>query len=154
MRRLFDAVPTLATRPSLRIVSSTTSPVDFLEQTRVLLVPYIEEASGRVAIEGLMAGVPTICARRAGLLEVAGTTAKLLDIPERFTPAHDEVPSARDVEEWVRTVIAEWDAPDDVRSAWAVRARKDAAERFTVAALAPSYESALESAVRAKSRPS
>jgi glycosyltransferase involved in cell wall biosynthesis len=146
---LFSAVPSLATRRSLQCIESVRSPAEYLERTRVLLVPYLREPAGRVAQEALIAGVPMVAARRGGLTEIVGDGAIVHEIPDRYTPDTAETPSAEEVSEWVASALALYDDPV-LHETWRGRARREGG-RFLADALAPQYEAAVKRAsIKAK----
>jgi hypothetical protein len=52
---------------------------DVWARTRVLLMPSVREASGRVGLEALVSGIPVICHPTPGLLETQGRTGIFVD---------------------------------------------------------------------------
>jgi glycosyltransferase involved in cell wall biosynthesis len=71
---------------NLMFAPATPNPKDIYQPTRVLLVPSVwEEASGRVAAEALMNGVPPIVSDRGGLAESCNGAGFVLPLPADLT---------------------------------------------------------------------
>jgi glycosyltransferase involved in cell wall biosynthesis len=77
------------------------------------LVPSLwNEAWPLVPAEGMINGIPVLGSNRGGLPEPVGDAGFLFDIPPRYTPESRDLPSAREVEPWVETIVRLWDDPE------------------------------------------
>ena len=106
--------------------------------TKICLMPSVWwESQGLVAIEAMINGIPVLGADRGALPETLGDGGIVLPIPPRLTPATSELPTAAEVEPWVKAIIGLWDDP-----AWyAEQGRRALAEtaRWTPEVLEPRY---------------
>ncbi len=127
---------------NLRVMPNTVDPRDFYRLTHVLLFPSLwSETFGRVAVEAMANGIPVLASRRGGVAEAVGDGGFLFDIPEKFTAESKVIPTAAEVEPWIRIIIRLWDD-----AAFYEEARQRclaAAEAFRPERLAPLYEEAL-----------
>ena len=73
--------------------------------TRVLLVPSLEEAAGRVAAEALLNGIPVIASDCGGLPETLRGGGFVLPLPADLTPTTIVPPLAHALEPWVDLII-------------------------------------------------
>jgi glycosyltransferase involved in cell wall biosynthesis len=124
---------------TLHRMANTPDPRAFYRVSRAVLVPSLwRESFGRVAAEALANGLPVLASDRGALPETLGDAGFAFTIPDRCTPAGDEVPTAREVEPWLAVIERLWDDP-----AWyAEHARRAAAEaaRWDAGRLAGRYE--------------
>ncbi len=112
---------------NIMISSAVPLPKDIFGPARVLLVPSLREAAGRVVAEALMNGVPPIVSDRGGLAEMCGEAGTVLPIDG------DEA-----LEQWTNALIPLMD--DDVLyQRESERARK-AAAAFDRDRLRPQYD--------------
>jgi hypothetical protein len=106
--------------------------------TKLLLVPSLcNESFGLVAAEAMLNGIPVLASNRGALPETIGDRGFLFDIPAKYTPGTQEVPTAEEVEPWVETIIRLWDdaAEYDRRS----QAAREQAQRWHPDRLASFY---------------
>jgi glycosyltransferase involved in cell wall biosynthesis len=97
---------------NLFFMANTPDPRQFYAVSRLVLMPSLcPESFPRVAAEALLNGLPVLGTRRGGLPEVLAEAGFLFDVPERYTPASREVPTAAEVAPWVETIIRLWDDP-------------------------------------------
>lgn len=67
----------------------------------LLLVPSLwEEASGRVIVEAMLAGVPVLAMRNGGIVEQVGEGGILFDLPEALAANHLATPDTSDLVRW------------------------------------------------------
>ncbi len=122
--------------PQILASPPVSAPADFLELTRILLVPSVwEEPFGRVAAEAMINGIPTLVSNRGSLPHVVGGDVRnggggfVLPLPDWLTVDTLALPSEGDLEPWYDAVCALWDDP-----AWyglvAERAQRIASERY------------------------
>lgn len=91
---------------------NTPDPRDYLQATRIMLVPSVwQESFGRVAAEAMISGIPVIGSTRGALPEVIGEAGLLLDIPERITPDSRELPTDEEILPWKQAIERLWDDP-------------------------------------------
>lgn len=109
--------------------------VTLLAAADVLAVPSREEAFGRVAVEGMLAGVPVVAARTGGLPEiiVSGKTGLLVD------PGN-----AQDLAAALRTLLND---PDHA-AALAAAARRAAEQRFSIQTVVRELETVYADAIQ------
>ena len=69
------------------------------------------ESFGLIAAEAMINGIPVPASNRGALPEVVGEGGFLFEIPARYTPQTQVVPSASEIEPWVETIIRLWDDP-------------------------------------------
>jgi glycosyltransferase involved in cell wall biosynthesis len=95
---------------NLNVMANTPDPRDFYRVSRLLLMPSLwRESFGRVAAEAMINGIPVLASRRGALPEVLRDAGLLFDIPERYTPESQLVPTAEEAAPWVESVIRLWD---------------------------------------------
>ena len=95
---------------NLRVLPATRDPREFYRQTRILLTPSLwHETFARVAVEALFNGIPVLASTRGALPEVLGDAGFLFDIPPHYTEHTRLVPTSREVQPWVDTIIRLWD---------------------------------------------
>lgn len=81
-------------------------------QTRVLLMPsFWFEAAGRVLIEATANAIPVLATNRGGIPETLAGGGVLLEVPERCTTDHWQVPNDAEVEPWWLALQALWRDP-------------------------------------------
>ncbi len=116
---------------NLRIMPNTPDPRRFYAMTKLLLMPSLMENAGFVAMEAMTNGIPVLASSRGGLPETVGNSPHpnplpagegtsggfLFDIPARYTPETRELPTAKEVEPWIETIIRLWDDPAEYRRA-------------------------------------
>ncbi len=123
----------------LHVLATTPDPRVFYQVSRLLLVPSLcRESLSRVAIEGLINGIPVLASRRGGLPEALAGAGFLFDLAERYTPAAGLVPSADEVAPWIETILRLWD--DAVFYENQRRRCLAAAETWRPQRLAPRFE--------------
>jgi glycosyltransferase involved in cell wall biosynthesis len=127
---------------NLHRMANTPEPRDFWRVTRAVLMPSLwRESLGRVAMEGLANGLPVLAGERGALPGTLGDAGFVFALPERCEPGSAEVPTAREVAPWVRTIERLW---DDAAFEAEHRARARAeAGRWAVDPLLDRYEAAL-----------
>jgi glycosyltransferase involved in cell wall biosynthesis len=95
---------------NMRGMHNTPDPRKFYCATRALLAPSLwQETFGRVTAESLINGIPVLSSNRGGLPEVVNKGGFLFDIPAQFTPDGKILPTAEEVDPWVRTIERLWD---------------------------------------------
>ncbi|AGA28661.1 glycosyltransferase family 4 protein [Singulisphaera acidiphila] len=98
---------------NLHRMANTPDPRDFYRVTRAVLMPSLcRESFGRVAAEALANGIPVLGSDRGALPETIGEGGFVLPIPERYTPASVEIPTAEEVEPWIAIIERLWDDPE------------------------------------------
>ncbi|GHT12090.1 hypothetical protein FACS1894170_06480 [Planctomycetales bacterium] len=103
-------MPILKDVTNLYAMTNTMEPQDFLDVTKVMLVPsHFNETFGRVPVEAMMNGIPVIGSTRGSLPEVLGDAGILLNIPPRHTPTSGTLPTDDEIEPWIRAIIELWD---------------------------------------------
>ena len=121
--------------PQIKAAPAVARPAEFFALTRILLVPSVEEAFGRVAAEAMINGIPAVVSNRGGLPDTVGGDfgsgggGRVVPIPDWMTAADDRLPSEDEVGPWYDAVCTLWDDPDFYRRV-ATRARDIAAERY------------------------
>ncbi len=91
-------------------MTNTRDPRKFYSITRVLLAPSLwQETFGRVTAESLINGIPVLATTRGGLREVVGNGGFLFDLPDKYNPKSQELPTADEIEPWVDTILRLWD---------------------------------------------
>jgi len=73
--------------------------------TRILLVPSLVEAAGRVAAEALLNGIPVIASDRGGLAETLHGGGFVLPLPADIDPSGKIPPSAEGMRPWIDLTI-------------------------------------------------
>jgi glycosyltransferase involved in cell wall biosynthesis len=113
-------------------------PADFFALTRILLVPSVVEAFGRVAAEAMINGIPAVVSDRGGLPNTvggafeAGGGARVLSIPHWMTSSPEKIPTEDEVRPWYDAVCGLWD-DEALYERVATRAREIAAARYSEA---------------------
>ena len=75
------------------------------EDASLLLVPsLLEEASGRVVAEALLAGVPVLAMRNGGIPEQLGEGGILFDLPPALAENHGIPPATEDLHRWTQFI--------------------------------------------------
>ena len=117
---------------------NTPDPRQFYGITKIMLVPSLwNESFGLAAAEAMANGIPVLASNRGSLPEIVGDAGFLFDIPEKYTSAIRELPTAEEVTPWVETIIRLWDDEEFYRS---VSSRaKDRSNRWRPEQLAPRY---------------
>jgi glycosyltransferase involved in cell wall biosynthesis len=97
---------------NLNRMANTSDPREFYRVARAVLVPSLcRENAALVAREALLNGIPVLASDRGGLPETLGDAGFVFAVPERCTPASDEVPTAREVAPWIAAIERLWDDP-------------------------------------------
>jgi glycosyltransferase involved in cell wall biosynthesis len=124
--------------PQIMAAPPVDTPADFFALTRLLLVPSLVEAFGRVAAEAMINGIPPIVSQRGGLPDTVGGDfatgggGRVLPVPDWMTVSDPRLPSEEEVRPWLDAVCELWD--DQVLyGRVAARARDIAAERYSEA---------------------
>lgn len=107
---LVDCGIDLRVHRNVSLMRHTSDPRHFWSVTRVSIMPSLcWENQPLVAIEAMINGVPVIGSDRGGVPEALGDGGIVLGLPNRLSPSSRELPTAREVEPWVRAIIALWD---------------------------------------------
>ncbi len=142
-RTLVDCGLDLRTHGNVSVMRHTPDPRHFWSVTRVAIMPSLcWENQPLVAIEAMINGVPVIGSDRGGAPEALGDAGIVLGLPQRLTPSTQELPTAREVEPWVKAIVGLWDD-----SAWyAEQSLRSASEsrRWAPEVLEPRYLQFLE----------
>jgi glycosyltransferase involved in cell wall biosynthesis len=102
----------LRARGNVFLMSQTHDPREFWAVTRLCLMPSLWwENQPLVAVEAMINGIPVIASDRGGIPEALGAAGVTLSLPDRLTPATEELPTAEEVDPWVEAVIRLWDDP-------------------------------------------
>jgi glycosyltransferase involved in cell wall biosynthesis len=124
--------------PQIVAAPPVARPAEFFALTRILLVPSVVEAFGRVAAEAMINGIPPVVSDRGGLPDTVGGDfevgggGRVLSLPDWMTATDDRIPTEDEVRPWYEGVCALWDDEDLYRRV-ATRAREIAAERYSEA---------------------
>ena len=111
-RTLVDCGLDLRVHGNVHLMRHTYDPRQFWGMTHILLLPSLWwENQPLVAIEAMVNGIPVIGSDRGGIPETLGDAGIVLGLPSRLTPSTRELPTAREVEPWVKAVIGLWDDP-------------------------------------------
>jgi glycosyltransferase involved in cell wall biosynthesis len=93
-------------------MSHTSDPRHFWGVTRVCVMPSLWwENQPFVAIEAMANGVPVIASDRGGIPEALGDSGIVLGLPSRLTPSTRDLPTAVEVDPWLKALIDLWDDP-------------------------------------------
>jgi glycosyltransferase involved in cell wall biosynthesis len=112
-RTLVDCGLDLTMHRNVSVMSHTTDPRRFWSVTRLCVMPSLcWENQPLVAIEAMLNGIPVIGSDRGGIPETLGDGGIVLGLPHQLTPSTRELPTSREVQSWVKAVIALWDDPD------------------------------------------
>jgi len=95
----------LRRHPNIGLAEPVPDPRRIYAVTRVLLVPSLVEASGRVAAEALLNGIPVIASDRGGLADTLHGGGFILPLPSDLTPETRLPPLADALEPWVDLTI-------------------------------------------------
>lgn len=127
----------LSRHSSLMVAPPVPRPRDLYANTRVLLVPSLFDASGRVVAEALVNGVVPIVSPRGGLAESTLGAGFVRPIPDSLTPEQHQPVGREAVQPWVELIhrLAHDDAfyqaeSDKARAAGAHYAREALAPRY------------------------
>jgi glycosyl transferase family 1 len=143
--------------PHIKAAPAVVRAAEFFSLTRILLVPSVEEAFGRVAAEAMINGIPPVVSNRGGLPDTvggdfsAGGGGRVVPIPDWMTAVDGRLPTQDDVWPWYDAVCTLWDDADLYRQ-FAARARAIGAERYSEAVSRPRYVAYLTS-LKPGSRP-
>jgi glycosyltransferase involved in cell wall biosynthesis len=122
--------------PQIMAAPPVARAAEFFALTRILLVPSLIEAFGRVAAEAMINGVPAIVSDRGGLPDTvggdfaAGGGARVLPLPDWMVVGDTRLPTEADVQPWFDATCALWDDPD-LYARVSARARDIAAARYS-----------------------
>ena len=122
---------------NVRAMPNSPDARQFLAATKVLLMPSLMENAGLIAMEAMFNGIPVLASNRGGLPETIGDAGFLFDIPARYTLETRDVPTAKEMEPWVATIIRLWDDAAEYER-WS-RAARERAGRWRPERLAPIY---------------
>lgn len=123
---------------------NTSDPRNFYHVSRLLIMPSVwQESFGRVAVEGMMNGIPVVASDRGALPKVIGQGGVCLPIPlhvssETRTPLTEE-----ELARWIGTILDLWDNPASLHAA--TLAARAAAERWHPDRVIPLWEQFLSS---------
>jgi glycosyltransferase involved in cell wall biosynthesis len=137
-RTLVDCGIDLRAHRNLFVMSHTSDPRHFWGVTRLCVMPSLWwENQPLVAIEAMVNGIPVIGSDRGGIPEALGDAGLVLTLPSRLNPATRELPTAREVEPWVKAIVALWD--DTVWYAEQSRRATAESRRWAPEVLEPQY---------------
>jgi glycosyltransferase involved in cell wall biosynthesis len=124
-RTLVDCGLDLRAHGNVNVMSHTPDPRHFWGVTRICLPPSLWwENQPAIDYEAMINGIPVIGSDRGGTPEVLGDAGIVLGIASRLTPSTRDLPTAAEVEPWVKAIIGLWDDP-----AWyAEQSRRSVAE--------------------------
>jgi glycosyltransferase involved in cell wall biosynthesis len=124
--------------PNVNVMSSMGDPRSFYVLSRLLLMPSLwNESFGLTAAEAMLNGIPVLASNRGALPETIGDGGLLFDIPACYTPQSCTLPTAEEVEPWVKTIIRLWDDADFYQQA--SETARQRAERWRPERLAETY---------------
>ncbi len=86
-------------------------PKDYLRSARILIVPSLAEALGRVCIEAMMNGIPSIGVDHGGVPEAMAGTGVNLPVPKRLAHDPETPPPIEEAENWYEAIVKMWDDP-------------------------------------------
>lgn len=99
------------TEAAITVLPRSPKASGFLRHTRVLLVPSLFEAAGRVVVEAMAAGVPCLVSDRGGLPETLGGGGVCLPLPPPCLDGRTP-PTGPEIECWIEALRAWYeDAP-------------------------------------------
>jgi GT2 family glycosyltransferase/tetratricopeptide (TPR) repeat protein/glycosyltransferase involved in cell wall biosynthesis len=130
----------LSSCENLHAMANTHDPRDFYRVTKLLVMPSLwNESFGLVATEAMINGIPVLASDRGALPETLGSEewgrkygeatipdtlaptscpgGFLLHVPQRYSPDTTTVPTAKEVEPWVQTIVRLWDKEQLYREA-------------------------------------
>jgi glycosyltransferase involved in cell wall biosynthesis len=123
---------------NLMMAPPLAQPKEIYVPTRTLLVPSLwQEASGRVAAEAVINGVPPLVSDRGGLAETCNGAGFSLPIPPAVTPQYPRPVEPEVVEPWIDLIVRLEDDQDFYREE-SERAR-EAGKIYHPDKLAPRY---------------
>ena len=109
-RTLVDCGLDLRVHGNISLMAHTPDPRLFWGVTRICVMPSLRwENQPLVAIEAMINGVPVVGSDRGGMPEALGDAGIVLGLPSRLGSATRELPTAEEIEPWVRAIIALWD---------------------------------------------
>lgn len=137
--------------PQIMAAPPVPRPRDFLELTRVLLVPSVfPEPFGRVAVEAMLNGIVPVVSERGALPETVGDGGVVLPLPDWLTPAERRIPDEDEVRPWFDEVCRLFDDEDYYQRRSAV-ARAEAEARYSERALRRHYDAYFRSVAEGRS---
>ena len=122
--------------PQIMAAPPVAKPAEFFALTRILLVPSLMEAFGRVAAEAMINAIPPVVSNRGGLPETVGGDfdvgggGRVVPVPDWMTVGDPRLPSEDETRPWFEAVCALWD-DEDLYARIAARARDIATERYS-----------------------
>jgi len=91
-------------------MAHTPDPRAFYRVSKIVLVPSLwNDTFPRVAAEAMLNGIPVLGTRRGGLPELLAEAGFALDVPIKYTPQTDKMPTAKELAPWIDTIIRLWD---------------------------------------------
>jgi Glycosyl transferases group 1 len=109
-RTLVDCGLDLRVPGNISVMARTPDPRIFWGVTRICVMPSLRwESQPLAAIEAMINGIPVVGSDRGGIPETLGDSGIVLGLPSRLSPATRELPTAAEVEPWVKAIIALWD---------------------------------------------
>lgn len=125
--------------PQIMAAPATPRPLDFLELTRILLVPSVfAEPFGRIAAEALINGIPPIVSDRGALQETVAGAGVVLPLPEWLRPETRTLPAEEELRPWFDAVCRLWD-DQALYQSMSIFAKEIATKLYTREALEPQY---------------
>lgn len=95
---------------SVFFMGATPDPRLYWGETRVCLIPSLAwDASGHVAGQAVLNGIPVLASDRGSLPETVGDAGLVLPLPDRLTPATRWLPTPAEVAPWVEAILHLWD---------------------------------------------
>lgn len=116
--------------------------------TRILLVPSLLEASGRVAAEALVNCIPVIASNRGGLAETLHGGGFVLPLPSDMDPSGNIPPSAEAMQPWIDLTIQLM--TDNIFYRKSTHRAQEAGRAYSQDALVSIYCSYFENVLRAR----
>jgi len=102
---------------NVKINPAVPSPSAFLQYTRILMVPSLCEAYGRVAAEASHCGIPVLASAHGGLPEAVGENGTILPLPASYRKNPLVAPSTHDALPWSEAVRTLWSSSTDTKAA-------------------------------------
>ena len=91
-------------------MAHTTDPPISGASRAICVMPSLRwESQPHVAIEAMTNGIPVVGSDRGSTPETLGDSGIVLGLPSRLVAVTRELPTAEEVEPWVKTIIALWD---------------------------------------------
>jgi glycosyltransferase involved in cell wall biosynthesis len=101
---------------NLYISSSPMTAKEIMQHTRLVIMPsVIAEAAGRVAMEAMYNGIPSLVSDRGALPEIVANTDNVLALPSTLTLTYREAVKAEDAQPWVDKILSIFDDEDGYR---------------------------------------